>query len=204
MRIATRIVVAGLCSALAVGFTAALASATAVENAATPPAAPATAAPSATPPATPETPAAAAAPAAPATVTLHANSLVPLRMMESLNSDSTAPGTHFRLEVTDDINVDDTVVIPAGSIADGEVIHAAKSGMFGKAGELSISARVLHVGERVIHLHAALGTGGASKASEAFFIPFVRGGKVEIPEGTELIARVVHDEVFAATVRPAH
>ena len=203
MRIATRIVAASLCCAIAVTALAAGAAESAAENPAGPAASGTAVAPAEqTAPAAPAAPATPGAPVAPATVTLHANALVPLRLLQSLSSDSTAAGTHFKLEVTDDINVDDTLVIPAGSIAEGEVIHAAKSGMLGKAGELSISARFVHVGERAIRLHAALGTAGANKSNVALFIPFVRGGKVEIAEGTELIAKVANDEVFPATVRP--
>lgn len=196
MRIAKLVAATGLACTCLIG----VARATAADSTAGNPAAPA--APTA-PPADPVTaqpaPMVQAAPAHPATVTLRANSLVPLRMLQSLSSDATAPGTRFKLEVTDDINVEDTIVIPAGSIAEGEVIHAAKSGMLGKAGELSISARVLYVGTRTIRLHAALGTAGANKTNLAFFIPFARGGKVEVPEGTELIARVAADETFPAT-----
>jgi hypothetical protein len=129
---------------------------------------------------------------------LRANSLVPLRMLETLNSDTSTAGTHFKLEVTDDINVDDTVVIPAGSVAEGEIIHAAKSGMLGKGGELSVSARFVYVGERQIKLRAALGSSGANKTMLALFVPFARGRQLIIPEGTQLIAKVAADEMFPA------
>jgi hypothetical protein len=135
--------------------------------------------------------------AVPTTVTLHANSLVPLRMLESLSSNTAVPGAQFRLEVTDDINVDDMVVIPAGSVAMGEVVHAAKSGMLGKAGELSVSARFVVVGERSIKLRAALGSSGKSNTTVAFlFSPFIHGGQLVIPEGTEVVARIAADEIF--------
>jgi len=143
--------------------------------------------------------------ALPATVTLRANSRVPLRTLEYVSSESSATGTRFKLEVTDDINVDDKVVIPAGSIAIAEIIYASKSGMLGKAGKLSVSARFVTVGEREIKLHAALGSGGANKAVLALFIPFARGGKVDIPVGTQLVAKVAVDEVFALPAStPAH
>jgi len=149
------------------------------------------------PPVPPVAPAAPLPVAAPTTVTLHANSLVPLRMLESLSSNTAVPGTQFRLEVTDDINVDDVVVIPAGSVAMGEVVHAAKSGMLGKAGELSVSARFVVVGERSIKLRAALGSSGKSNATVAFlFSPFIHGGQLVIPEGTEVVARIAADEIF--------
>lgn len=181
----------------------------ATENSVEAPAAPATIQPGTAP--TP-TPVASTVTTPPGSVTLRANSLVPLRVLEPISSETTAIGTHFQLEVTDDIDVDDTVVIPAGSIAVAEVIHAAKSGMLGKAGELSVSARFVTVGERSIRLRAALGSAGANRTMLAWFIPFTRGGKMEIPVGTQLVAKVAVDEVFQTpapaptplAVAPAH
>jgi hypothetical protein len=134
----------------------------------------------------------------PATVVLHANSPVLLRILETLTSDTSTAGMKFKLEVTDDIAVDTTVVIPAGSEAIGEVIHAAKAGMLGKAGELSISARYVTVGDRRIKLRAALGSAGQSRTNVAMFVPFVRGKQLVVPVGTELIAKVAADEIFTA------
>ena len=111
-------------------------------------------------PAPAATPADAAAPvaAAPAarTVVLRANALIPLRFVESVASNTHRAGAMFRMEVTDDITADEVVVIPAGSIAMGEVIHAAPAGGLGKAGELIVSARYVLAGDREIKLRAGL------------------------------------------------
>src|SRR5262245_52634692 len=58
-----------------------------------------------------------------ATVLLRANTLVPLRMLDTVSSATGQIGDRFRLVVTDDIFVDDTLVVPAGSAVEGEVIH---------------------------------------------------------------------------------
>lgn len=152
------------------------------------------------PPATSQTtaPTAAAAPAT-ATVVLRKDTLIPLRLLETVSSDTHLRGAHFRLEVTDDISVDDVVVIPSGSIAEGEVIHAAKSSVFGKAGELMITSRFVTLGARQVKLHALLAGTGQSRADLAFFVwPFIKGKKVIIPDGTELIAKIANDETFTA------
>ncbi len=138
------------------------------------------------------------------TAVLRANTLIPLRLMEAVGSDTSQTGAHFRLLVTDGIQVGDLTVIPAGSIADGQVIHAAKSGMFGKAGELSITSRFVQVGERRIKLHSLYANAGQSKADLAFgvgiVIPlapfFIKGKQVIVPADTELVARVAVDETF--------
>ena len=137
-------------------------------------------------------------------VVLRANTLTPLRLTESVGSDTHQSGAHFTLVVTDDIFVDDRLVIPAGSIAYGQVIHAAKSGVFGKAGELSITSRYLMIGERQVKLHSLFAKAGQTKADLAFgvgmVIPlapfFIRGKQVLVPADTELIARVAGEESF--------
>jgi len=137
-------------------------------------------------------------------VVLRANLLIPLRLMETVGSDTHQTGARFALVVTDDILVDDLVVVPAGSVVEGEVIHAAKSGMFGKAGELSITSRYLQVGERRIRLRSLYAKAGQNKADLAMgvglIIPlapfFIRGKQVIVPADTELIARIAADESF--------
>jgi len=157
-------------------------------------------------PAGPAPPAASAQPASPATRTLilHANSLIPLRFMESVGSDANKPGTNFRMQLTDDINVDDAVVIPAGSIAVGEVIHSQPAGAFGKAGELIVSARYVLLGERQIKLHSNLGSAGRSEVGAAFFIPFVHGKQAVIAADSEVVAKTARDESFEVPAAAAH
>jgi hypothetical protein len=139
------------------------------------------------------------------TAVLRANTLIPLRLMESIGSDTHVGGAKFPLVVTEDVYVDDLLVVPAGTQAEGEVIHAAKSGMFGKAGELSITSRVLFVGDRRVRLRSLYAKAGETKADLAMgvglVIPlapfFIRGKQVIVPQETELIARVAVDEEFA-------
>jgi len=169
-------------------------------SAAAPAAAPATA------PATAPPPAAASAPViAPARhLVLPAGALVPLRFMEAVASDVNVQGGNFRMEVTDDIAIDDAVVIPAGSIAMGEVIHAQRAGAFGKAGELIVSARYVLVGEREIKLRSNLGNSGQSKVGAAFFVPFIHGKQAIIPMDTEVLAKTAKEESFDVPTPVAH
>jgi hypothetical protein len=99
------------------------------------------------------------------------------------------------MQVTDDIMVDDKVVIPAGTMAFGEVIDSQKAGMLGKAGVLVLSARYVHLDQRDIRLHSALGAAGASNTA-AFVVPFLRGTDATIEQGTRVVVRTVNDESF--------
>jgi hypothetical protein len=139
-----------------------------------------------------------AAPTARAVV-LRANALIPLRFLESVASNTHRAGAMFRMEVTDDITADEVVVIPAGSIAMGEVIHAAPAGGLGKAGELIASARYVLAGDREIKLRTGLGAAaGRSNIGAAFFVPFVRGKQALIAAETEVVAKTATDESFEA------
>lgn len=153
----------------------------------------------------------AAAPASAAEpAVLRANTLIPLRIAETVSSDTHASGARFGLVVTEDIFVDDRLVVPAGTQAEGEVIHAGKSGIFGKAGELSLTSRVLILGERRIKLRSLYADTGQAKADLAMgvglvipFAPFfIRGKEVLVPADTELVARVAADETFEAVEPP--
>ncbi|MGH8264760.1 MAG: hypothetical protein ACRET4_14880 [Steroidobacteraceae bacterium] len=142
----------------------------------------------------------AAVPAAqPGNVTLLKGVLVALRLLEDVGSDTQASGAQFKLEVTDDVKVDAVIVIPAGSIAIGEVIHAAKSSRLGKAGELSVTSRYVTVGDRQIKLRALLAGSGQNRTEVALFLwPFIKGKQIIIPHGTELVAKIANDESFTA------
>lgn len=136
--------------------------------------------------------------------TLRANSLVALRMLKPVSSETYQRGQTFELEVSEDVIVDGSVVIPAGSIATGQVIHAAKSGRMGKAGELMITSRYVTVGERQIKLRSLLTGTGQNRTDLAMGVAFVaglaslfiRGKELVVPAETELVARIANDEAF--------
>jgi hypothetical protein len=176
--------------------------------------APTAIAPVASPAATPAVEAAAPAQAVPAapgttasaarTLVLRANSLIPLRFTETVGSDVSKPGALFHMQVTDDINVDDAVLIPAGSVAVGEVIDSQPARAFGKAGKLIVSARYILVGERQIKLHSMLGNAGRSLVVAALFVPFIHGQQADIPADTEVVAKTANNESFDVPPTAAH
>jgi hypothetical protein len=57
---------------------------------------------------------------------------VAIRIDEPVSSNRNKPGDRFRISVAEDVRIDEVLVIPHGAV--GEVIHAAKSGAGGKAG----------------------------------------------------------------------
>ena len=68
---------------------------------------------------------------------LPANTEIHLRMLESVGSATHRRGDRFKLEVADVVALDGQVIIPAGTPAQGEVIHAASTSRRSPAGALA-------------------------------------------------------------------
>jgi hypothetical protein len=149
---------------------------------------------------------------------------VVLRLGETIGSNTHERGAKFVLEVLEPVIAEGVIAIPAGSQAEGEVTHAAKSGVFGKPGELTLASRVAVVGDRRIPLRgltlAAVARSRQPAASAArttadllsdltflrttansvygaLFGAFIQGDRIVVPAGTELVAHVASNESLA-------
>ena len=94
------------------------------------------------------------APDTSASVALPALTPVLIQLDEEISSNRHKIGDKFRLHVAADVRVGDVVLIPAGSTGVGEVIHAQKSGMGGRAGELIVTARYVEAGGKRVRLRS--------------------------------------------------
>jgi hypothetical protein len=133
------------------------------------------------------------APAAGGLVTVPALTPVIVRIDEQVSSNKNKPGDKFRIEVAADVRIGNEIVIPAGSAGEGEVIHAARSGAGGKAGELIVAARYVQVGDVIVRLRSfVVGVVGKDQTDNALaagvaigvFAMFVHGGVVTVPQNT--------------------
>jgi hypothetical protein len=132
-----------------------------------------------------------------------------LRLLEAVASNTHERGTKFKLEVAEPLVLDAALIVPAGSQAYGEVIHAAKPGMGGKPAELIVTARTLRIGQREVALRsftAAIGdnrrefgmvAAGVALGPGALFIV---GKNVVIPIGTHVYAKIAKDLQIPAAV----
>jgi len=111
---------------------------------------------------------------------------------EEISSKKNKNGDRFPIYIHEDVRVGEVVVIPAGSRGEGEVIHAAKSSLGGKPGELIVTARFVRVDDREIRLRSlSLGAKGTDRSDTALaasvvtgpFGLFVVGGVMIIPRG---------------------
>ncbi len=120
---------------------------------------------------------------------------------QDLSSKTAAEGDPVTLKLVDDLKVGDVVVAKAGATAVGEVTKASKSGMMGKAGDLSIRLDYLKAGDTKIRLRGTKGKEGESGVTSTVVltvlfgpIGLIKHGKnVEIKQGQALHAFVSDD-----------
>jgi hypothetical protein len=132
---------------------------------------------------------------------LHEGEDVNLTFAEDLSSKTASEGDPVALVLVDDLKVGGVVVAKAGSHAFGEVTKAEKSGMMGKAGELSLRLNYLKVADGKIQLRGTKGKEGQSGTTGAVVltvlfgpIGLIKHGKnVEIKKGQSLHAFVADD-----------
>lgn len=141
-----------------------------------------------------------------------------LAIDEPVASDRATVGQRFKIRLSSPIFVAEGLTIPAGTVGEGEIVHAAKSRAMGKAGELLLAARYLdHQGTRIplrsFRFGRPQGKDNADTAVivgiavSALLTPFITGGEVRIPAGAEAWAKVAVDTTFpsplAASPTPA-
>ena len=134
-----------------------------------------------------------------------------LTIDEPLDSDKSQVGQHFKLTLRQPLEIAAGFTIPAGTTGAGQVVHAAKSRAMGKAGELVLAARYLDFQGLRIPLRSLRYGKGQGKdnvdtavivgfAVSALITPFITGGEVRIPAGTDVWAKVTADTSFPAAI----
>lgn len=131
-------------------------------------------------------------------VILPANTVVEIRTVDAVSSRTNKSGDRFMMRVAAPVMMDGIVVIPVDTPVVGEVIHAARSGFGGKAGELSLAARYIEHPKGNIRLKSSLGSSGRDNAAAAVVTTaligvvgfVVKGGEKELLADTPLSAKL--------------
>lgn len=135
---------------------------------------------------------------------------IEIEILEPLGSKLSTSLDTFKLRLAAPIMIDGIELVPAGTMGAGEVVHAKKAGGMGVAGELVLAARYLDIGDRRVRLRSmklagneaesriaaanAIGTAGAATALPVALIGFlVKGGQIDVPEGTIATAKIAED-----------
>ena len=115
-------------------------------------------------------------------------------------------------QVAEDVTLNGQVVIPAGTVAVGEVTRQRNRGMWGRRGILETRLLYIRLGDRQIRISGAAGdrgrAGTAGVVGALVVLPvagfFVTGTSAVIPPGTMTAAYLDEDipVVFAGPVAP--
>jgi hypothetical protein len=121
-----------------------------------------------------------------------------IKIGQEVSSKKNKAGERYPIVLAEDVRVDGQVVIPAGAAGEGEVVHAARSSMGGKPGELILAARFLKVGDVDVPLRSfVMGRAGKDRSNEALAAAivagplglFVVGGVVIVPRDAVATAK---------------
>lgn len=135
-------------------------------------------------------------------VRIPANTIVDFEIVDPLSSKTSVADQMFAIRLVDPVAIDGATLLPAGTMGQGQIVHAAKARALGKAGELILAARYFSCGEARIALRGFhLGHSGKNKATElnaaiavigavAAPLMFVSGGESLVPAGTRATARL--------------
>jgi hypothetical protein len=151
-----------------------------------------------------------ATPASAAESVLPANTVLAMEMIDAVASNTSKPGDVFHMRVTHTVRSGAQVLVPQGSVAVGQVVHAQKARSGGRGGELILAGRYLELPQGQVKLRSTLGEAGAasghnhigkSMALSFVFVPLaftVRGDNIILPAGAVLTGRVAED----TTIQP--
>ena len=160
-------------------------------------------------------------------VTVPSNTVMKFRFMDELSPATSKAGDFVRLELTNDLIVNQNLVAPAGSLLMTEVRKVKRPGMFGVPGEVRLSFNELKplgpqrppvwVGEASQNAikdarrtgdrgeGAIVGAGALSIAGAALLGPaglvsgvFIRGNSIKIPAGSVTFVQTSGDFVVSA------
>ena len=129
---------------------------------------------------------------------LKAGTMVSLELINEVTSDM-KPGQMVDLRVLNDVKADGVVVIPAGSIAKGQVTSASKNQMLGIPGEVSIQVKSVNAidGTRVALSSTSLTAEGNNNLVVSLILTFfclfgflIKGGDGVVLPGTAFDAMV--------------
>jgi len=162
----------------------------------------------------PEQSAEAQAPAAAEAGLLSLNTGVPvtLAVSQEVNSSTHHAGDTFPLTVLNDVRIGDTIVIPRGTPALGEITWRTGKGAFGKSGKLEFSLRYIDLGGQHIPVSGdfrqegegnTIATGVGVIAAGLIGGLVITGHRARVPVGRELMSQIAHPVQFTSDGRLA-
>jgi len=153
-------------------------------------------------------------------VLIPSGTLVPIRFLSTLNSKNNKTGETFDFQISENVFLDNKLVIPANSIGLGEITKAKKATLLSRSGKLEIELKIISTldgtsldlifGEKAEEenkrLYVAVGAGilGLIILSSPVGLvlgALVPGKNVKIEEGTEMFLQVKEDTTVITLVQ---
>ena len=137
-------------------------------------------------------------------LTLDAGTPITLAISKEVNSSTHKAGETFPLIVLNDVKIGDTIVIPRGTPAMGEITWLTGKGAFGKSGKLEFSLRYIDLGGQRIPItgdYRQEGEGntiatGIGILAVGVFAGFITGKRARVPVGRELMSTLAQPVQF--------
>ena len=133
------------------------------------------------------------APGLPKTLILHDSTPVRMKLGKAISSADAKVGDEVSLEVSEDVIVDDLLIIPKGASALGVVNEAEPKKALGRGGKLGVLVRSVRLANND---QVVLRSGGEAKGSSSaagVVIPVMRGKDITFQTGMEITAYVNGD-----------
>ena len=135
---------------------------------------------------------------------LAAGTPITLAVSQEVNSSTHRAGDTFALTVLNDVRVGDTVVIPRGTPAQGEITWRTGKGAFGKSGKIEFSLRHIDLGGQRVPVtgdYRQEGEGntiatGVGIIAVGVFAGFITGKRARLPMGRELMSQIAQPVAF--------
>lgn len=132
-----------------------------------------------------------------------------VELTKELSSKTNRKGESIQFKLVDNMLLNDVVVIPAGTIAEGHITKQKSSGMFGRAGKLEISVDSIQTVNGVTVPLTYVGrieAGSDGAVAVAALVSlvgglFMKGANVKIPAGTKIAAKVEKDTDLQTTIK---
>jgi hypothetical protein len=142
--------------------------------------------------------------------TVAADTELVFEMGATMTSKDNQRGDRFPLRLAEPLRIDGQLVIPAGTPAMGEVVHADRARAGGQAGELVLAARYLEWDGRQLALKSFRAGVGKDRSKSAMGVAIVasvagflvRGGQMEMPAGSLITAKLREAAALPAVPEP--
>lgn len=144
-------------------------------------------------------------------LTLNAGLPITLAVAQEVSSSTHRAGDTFPLTVLNDVRVGDTIVIPRGTPAVGEITWRTGKGAFGKSGKIEFALRYINLNGQHIPIsgdYRQEGEGntiatGIGIIAVGVFAGFITGKRARLPMGRELMSQIAQPVQFTADGRLA-